>query len=167
MSLFEVFSLQRVGLSHHCRPLHARQECKYSIVLPCFWKIYNGMDSMRFLSMKYVNSKKKLSQLFALDDNEEILEKGSIYSLTFLFIGVVTGISSFFQKFFAGLAGDSISLRIRKVLFRHILEQDLSFHSEPGNSVGQLTARLTTDATGIQGVCFNILKLWLKHERDY
>jgi len=87
-----------------------------------------------------------------MNDNSDILERGSSYALMFLCIGIATGVSSFFQKFFAGLAGDSISLRVRKVSFAHMLQQDLSFFSEPGNTVGQLTARLSTDATGIQGV---------------
>ena len=85
-------------------------------------------------------------------DDQEILHVGNLYALLYVGIGIVTGISSFFQKMFGGLAGDRFSLRIRKLVFKNMLAQDMTYFDEPENTVGNLTARLSTDATGIQGV---------------
>jgi ABC-type multidrug transport system fused ATPase/permease subunit len=93
-----------------------------------------------------------LPQMFVSKDNQEILRMGNIYSLLYVGIGLMAGVCSFFQRLLGLLAGDSFSIRIRKLVFKNMLEQDMTFFDEPENSVGNLTARLSTDATGIQGV---------------
>ncbi|ODM95433.1 Multidrug resistance protein 1, partial [Orchesella cincta] len=57
----------------------------------------------------------------------------------------------FIQKMLVGFSGECFTYRVRKQLFSCLLEQDISFFDESQNTVGKLTARLSTDASSIRG----------------
>lgn len=51
-----------------------------------------------------------------------------------------------------GFCGENFTYRMRKVIFSSVLNQDMTFFDEPDNTVGNLCARLSTDATSLRGV---------------
>lgn len=56
------------------------------------------------------------------------------------------------QYTFVGFCGEDFTYRIRKLTFTKALDQDMAFFDDPENTVGNLCARLSTDATGLRGV---------------
>ena len=51
-----------------------------------------------------------------------------------------------------GIAGERLTLRLRRMAFEAIMRQQISFFDRPDNSTGALCARLSSDAANVQGV---------------
>lgn len=86
-----------------------------------------------------------------MQDDFEVLEHGKYYCFVYLGIAAITGICGFLQLMLVGFSGELFTYRIRKMLFSSLLEQDISFFDDAKNTVGKLTARLSTDASSIKG----------------
>jgi len=98
---------------------------------------------------------------------------GSVY-FAFLFVaaGVAVGSAMFFQISAFTVAGERLTLRLRKLAFSAMLrvsetmpgsinrclvckwpfQQEMTWHDQPSNSPGALCTRLSSDASAIQGV---------------
>lgn len=63
-----------------------------------------------------------------------------------------------------GIAGERLTMRLRKMAFAAMLQQEIGWFDLPENSTGALCARLSTDAANVQGVCernFTIIRITL------
>ena len=74
------------------------------------------------------------------------------YSAMFLVVGVVVGAAFFFQIAMFTIAGEHLTLRMRKMAFEAMLKQEMAWFDSPANSTGALCSRLSADASAIQGV---------------
>ena len=54
------------------------------------------------------------------------------------------------------VVGENLTVRLRKVVFSRMLQQEIGWFDQPENNVGVLTARLSVDARGVRH-CHRIL----------
>ena len=52
------------------------------------------------------------------------------------------------------VAGEHLTLRMRKLAFAAMLKQEMGWFDQPTNNTGALCSRLSADAAAIQGVSF-------------
>ncbi|XP_053600258.1 ATP-dependent translocase ABCB1-like isoform X2 [Plodia interpunctella] len=85
-------------------------------------------------------------------DNPDFI-RGEVrkYALIFVGIGVFAGITNFITVFFYGIAGEYLTERLRRQMFEKILQQEVGFYDDKNNSTGALTARLSGEASAVQG----------------
>ena len=50
------------------------------------------------------------------------------------------------------MAGETLTMRLRKKAFKSMLRQDTSYFDDPYHSTGALTSNLATHASAVQGV---------------
>ncbi|XP_067645688.1 multidrug resistance protein homolog 65 isoform X1 [Eurosta solidaginis] len=84
-------------------------------------------------------------------DEKVALQRTSVLSIYCLILGVLTGIGAFLQTYLFNYAGVWLTTRMRSMTFTAIMHQEAGWFDEEGNSVGSLSARLTGDASGVQG----------------
>ena len=53
------------------------------------------------------------------------------------------------------VAGEHLTLRMRKMAFEAMLRQEMGWFDHPSNNTGALCSRLSADAAAIQGVSSN------------
>jgi ABC-type multidrug transport system fused ATPase/permease subunit len=70
----------------------------------------------------------------------------------FVYIGIVAGLCEFSKAFFLGVAGEELTARLRQLVFRAMLRQDIGWFDHPRRTTGALTARLASDASEVKGV---------------
>lgn len=51
-----------------------------------------------------------------------------------------------------GIAGESLTMRLRRDMFRAMLKQEMGWYDLKQNGVGALCAKLSNDAAHVQGV---------------
>ncbi len=51
-----------------------------------------------------------------------------------------------------GIASERLTMRLRKMAFASILDQEIAWFDKEENSTGSLCARLSSDAANVQGV---------------
>ena len=66
---------------------------------------------------------------------------GNFYSLMFLILGIIVGLSAFFHSFSFSMSGVRLTSRLRGLTFRHILKQEIAWFDKETNSVGSLCSR--------------------------
>ncbi|XP_023564472.1 multidrug resistance protein 1-like, partial [Octodon degus] len=94
----------------------------------------------------------KIIGLFTRNDDPETKRQSShLFSLLFLVLGIISFITLFLQGFTFGKAGEILTKRLRYLVFRSILRQDVSWFDDHKNSTGALTTRLATDAAQVKG----------------
>ena len=74
------------------------------------------------------------------------------YSLMFLLLGVAVGLAMLIQIAMFTVAGENLTLRMRKLAFAAMLKQEMGWFDQPNNNTGALCSRLSADASAIQGV---------------
>lgn len=89
--------------------------------------------------------------VLGLQDPEEVMRETINFSILFIVVGVVTGIGTFLQMYMFGLAGVRMTARLRTMTFGAMLKQEMGWYDEDSNSVGALCARLSSDASAVQG----------------
>lgn len=95
-------------------------------------------------------------QIFTSKDDFEVRNKGDLFAMMYTIIAAVVGLDGFLQHLLVGLGGEKFTYRMRKIIFSAVLDQDMSFFDNPDNTVGNLCARLSTDATSLRGVCLRM-----------
>nr|XP_032831471.1 ATP-dependent translocase ABCB1-like [Petromyzon marinus] len=93
----------------------------------------------------------KIIGVFNEPDPQVKSTKTITYSLIFLLLGAISFVSYFLQGVMFGKAGEILTMRVRGLLFKAILRQDISWFDDHKNAVGVLTTRLATDASQIKG----------------
>uniref|UniRef100_A0A8C9I1G0 ATP binding cassette subfamily B member 1 n=1 Tax=Piliocolobus tephrosceles TaxID=591936 RepID=A0A8C9I1G0_9PRIM len=85
------------------------------------------------------------------DDPETKRQNSNLFSLLFLVLGIISFITFFLQGFTFGKAGEILTKRLRYMVFRSMLRQDVSWFDDPKNTTGALTTRLANDAAQVKG----------------
>ncbi|XP_003782856.1 multidrug resistance protein 1 [Otolemur garnettii] len=94
----------------------------------------------------------KIVGIFTRDDPPDIKrENSNLFSLLFLVLGIVSFITFFLQGYTFGKAGEILTKRLRYMVFRSMLRQDVSWFDNPKNTTGALTTRLANDAAQVKG----------------
>jgi ATP-binding cassette subfamily B (MDR/TAP) protein 1 len=73
------------------------------------------------------------------------------YSLIFVGLGVVAIFGYFTQHFFFGIMGENLVKRIRELMFANILRNEVAWFDVDENNSGQISSRLSADATTVRG----------------
>ncbi|CAG0912519.1 unnamed protein product [Notodromas monacha] len=87
----------------------------------------------------------------SIAEEEEARRESLKYVYLFLGLGGVAGMAMFLQVFMFGVAGEKLTMRLRRILFGTMLKQEIGWFDMEDNSTGALCARLGTDASSIQG----------------
>ncbi|CAH8544276.1 unnamed protein product [Dicrocoelium dendriticum] len=69
------------------------------------------------------------------------------------FLGLLRLVSSTVQAYFFGVAGERLVKRLRILLFRAILRQELAWFEDPDNHIGRLTNMLACETNKIRPLC--------------
>ncbi|KAI0212568.1 ATP-dependent translocase ABCB1 [Lamellibrachia satsuma] len=89
--------------------------------------------------------------VFRLTDMGEQERLSNLYALLFFVIAIVTGIAMFFQIFLFSVSAECLTLRLRRIVFKGLLHQEIGYFDDPRRSTGALTTRLSTDASAVHG----------------
>uniref|UniRef100_A0A8C4KWK7 ATP binding cassette subfamily B member 1 n=1 Tax=Equus asinus asinus TaxID=83772 RepID=A0A8C4KWK7_EQUAS len=84
-------------------------------------------------------------------DPETKRQNSNMFSLLFLVLGIISFITFFLQGYTFGKAGEILTKRLRYLVFRSMLRQDVSWFDNPKNTTGALTTRLANDAGQVKG----------------
>ncbi|XP_070326260.1 ATP-dependent translocase ABCB1 isoform X2 [Odocoileus virginianus] len=84
-------------------------------------------------------------------DDETKRQNSNLFSLLFLILGIISFITFFLQGFTFSKAGEILTRRLRYMVFRSMLRQDVSWFDDPKNTTGALTTRLANDAAQVKG----------------
>ncbi|KAL6034361.1 hypothetical protein STEG23_030529, partial [Scotinomys teguina] len=84
-------------------------------------------------------------------DDETKRRDSNLFSLLFLILGIISFITFFLQGFTFGKAGEILTKRLRYMVFKSMLRQDVSWFDNPKNTTGALTTRLANDAAQVKG----------------
>uniref|UniRef100_A0A8D0GSX1 ATP-binding cassette sub-family B member 5 n=1 Tax=Sphenodon punctatus TaxID=8508 RepID=A0A8D0GSX1_SPHPU len=79
-----------------------------------------------------------------------VKREADLFSILFAVIGVVCFITFFFQGFLYGRSGEILTMRLRHMAFKAMLQQEISWFDNKENNTGALTTRLAIDAAQIQ-----------------
>nr|XP_045016365.1 ATP-dependent translocase ABCB1 isoform X1 [Jaculus jaculus] len=85
------------------------------------------------------------------DDPETKRQNSNLFSLLFLILGIISFITFFLQGYTFGKAGEILTKRLRYMVFKSMLRQDVSWFDNPKNTTGALTTRLANDAAQVKG----------------
>lgn len=85
-------------------------------------------------------------------DPDEARENSVYYAICFLVVGIVSGLTMFMMALMFSISGEKLTIRVRKETFSAILRQEIGWFDEKANNTGALCARLSLDASKIQGV---------------
>ncbi|XP_045351001.1 ATP-binding cassette sub-family B member 5 [Leopardus geoffroyi] len=94
----------------------------------------------------------KIITMFENDDKTTLKHDSEIYFMIFVILGVICFVSYFIQGLFYGRAGEILTMRLRRLAFKAMLYQDISWFDDKENSTGALTTILAMDIAQIQGV---------------
>lgn len=89
--------------------------------------------------------------VLANTDDDYVKQEGDKFSLYFFIIAVVTGIAAFTQWYLLGIAGEKLTMRVRKKMFEVMLRQEIGWYDRKENGVGAICAKLAAEATDVQG----------------
>nr|CAD7460165.1 unnamed protein product [Timema tahoe] len=92
-----------------------------------------------------------LEQALSLPDPEDVRQETAVFSGAFVVIGIVAGLGTFLQMYMFGKAGVRLTTRLRVATMRAMLKQEMGWFDEDRNRVGILCARLSGDASSVQG----------------
>lgn len=81
----------------------------------------------------------------------ELLRSDTLYwGAAFWFLAAISFVVNFFQIYLLTYVGERITERLRVILFRALLRQNIAFFDEPKHSAGILASELSTDASRVQ-----------------
>lgn len=83
------------------------------------------------------------------DDNAAAVRK---WALLFVGLGAAAFLGGILQYTMLGISGGRLTKKLRSLAFRALLRQEIGFFDDRENSVGQLTSRLATEASLVQGI---------------
>ncbi|KAI2474213.1 Multidrug resistance protein-like protein 49-like protein, partial [Diabrotica virgifera virgifera] len=90
-------------------------------------------------------------ETLANGDSDSVRSEANRYCLYFVLGGVITMVSVFTQMSLLGIAGEKMTLRVRSRVFKAMIYQEIGFFDKKTNGVGALCAKLSSDASNIQG----------------
>lgn len=87
----------------------------------------------------------------SLPNPRDVLAKTHMICISFVAVGLITGFSIFLQNYLYTVSGVHLTTRVRALLFRSMLKQEMGWYDQETNSIGALCTRLSLDAANIQG----------------
>ncbi|XP_009464796.1 PREDICTED: ATP-binding cassette sub-family B member 5 [Nipponia nippon] len=93
----------------------------------------------------------KIIVAFQETDPEKRNKNTLVLSLMFLLLGVITLAAYIIQGFTFGKSGEILTMRLRSLSFRALLQQEVGWYDDQKNAVGVLLTRLATDASQVKG----------------
>ncbi|XP_032037393.1 ATP-binding cassette sub-family B member 5 isoform X1 [Aythya fuligula] len=93
----------------------------------------------------------KIIGAFQETDAEKRSKNTLVLSLMFLLLGVITLVAYIIQGFMFGKSGEILTMRLRSLSFRALLQQEIGWYDDQKNAVGILLTRLATDASQVKG----------------
>ncbi|XP_061393524.1 multidrug resistance protein homolog 65 [Musca vetustissima] len=84
-------------------------------------------------------------------DEADVINNTGRSAIIAIVVGIVAGVTCFTQTYFFNLAGLWFTTRLRSITIGKILCQEMAWFDRKENSVGSLSARLSGDASGVQG----------------
>uniref|UniRef100_A0A1L8E495 ABC-type xenobiotic transporter n=2 Tax=Nyssomyia neivai TaxID=330878 RepID=A0A1L8E495_9DIPT len=121
------------------------KEWRY-MLLGCFCSVIVG-SSFPISGILYA----KYFEVFDTMDKIVIYDIAHTFTLYTLLLATITGIAALVQTYAFGKAGVRLTSLLRKSAFSKTIRQEMSFFDVPENSVGALSARLSTDCANVQG----------------
>lgn len=89
--------------------------------------------------------------------SRELTARVAFFCLMFFVLALIALLSHFCGKTAFGIVSENLTLRVRDVSFRTILQQDIAWFSKPGHSHHALMSRLNMDSGSISGLSGVIL----------
>ncbi|XP_065609379.1 ATP-binding cassette sub-family B member 5 [Cyrtonyx montezumae] len=93
----------------------------------------------------------KIIGAFQETDPEKRNKNTLVLSLMFLLLGVITLATYIIQGFMFGKSGEILTMRLRSLSFKALLQQEIGWYDDQKNAVGVLLTRLATDASQVKG----------------
>ncbi|NXH95174.1 MDR1 protein, partial [Pachycephala philippinensis] len=101
----------------------------------------------------------KIIGAFQERDPEKRSKNTVVLSLIFLILGVIILVAYIIQGFMFGKSGETLTMRLRSLSFRALLQQEIGWYDDQKNAVGVLLTRLATDASQVKGATGSRLAL--------
>ncbi|XP_030120658.4 ATP-binding cassette sub-family B member 5 isoform X5 [Taeniopygia guttata] len=101
----------------------------------------------------------KIIGAFQERDPEKRSKNTVLLSLIFLLLGVIILSAYIIQGFMFGKSGETLTMRLRSLSFRALLQQEIGWYDDQKNAVGVLLTRLATDASQVKGATGSRLAL--------
>eukprot|EP00117_Sycon_ciliatum_P002774 scpid23728/ scgid7858/ Multidrug resistance protein 1A; ATP-binding cassette sub-family B member 1A; MDR1A; Multidrug resistance protein 3; P-glycoprotein 3 len=92
----------------------------------------------------------RMLEIFSIQDKAEFEKEANFWSGMFPVLGLVSGLTMFLNVFFFTVAGEGLTKRMRRKVFRCFLHKNMDFFDDPKNSTGSLSVRLSRDAALMQ-----------------
>uniref|UniRef100_A0A6I8SWM3 ATP-binding cassette sub-family B member 5 n=1 Tax=Xenopus tropicalis TaxID=8364 RepID=A0A6I8SWM3_XENTR len=92
----------------------------------------------------------RIIAVFASNDPETIRKESDLCSLIFGLTGVVILLAYIARGYMFGRSGETLTMRLRHMAFKAMIQQDIAWFDDKDNNTGALTTRLATDASEIQ-----------------
>ena len=133
------------------------------------WDIIRGIGSLNLPELKYIIpgllasiGAGMIQPFYAItfgsiidvfsSNGPNLIQDANFWAAIFLVIAICSFIFGFFQNAFFGLSAEMLTERLRKLTFKAILRQDISFFDDEKNTTGALTSNLSSDAQYVQGL---------------
>uniref|UniRef100_A0A8C3XY64 ATP-binding cassette sub-family B member 5 n=1 Tax=Catharus ustulatus TaxID=91951 RepID=A0A8C3XY64_CATUS len=101
----------------------------------------------------------KIIGAFQETDPEKRSKNTVVLSLIFLLLGVIILAAYIIQGIMFGKSGEALTMRLRSLSFRALLQQEIGWYDDQRNAVGILLTRLATDASQVKGATGSRLAL--------
>ncbi|XP_013931904.1 PREDICTED: ATP-binding cassette sub-family B member 5 isoform X2 [Thamnophis sirtalis] len=101
----------------------------------------------------------KIIGAFQEQDDVKKSQKTVLYSIMFLVLGVISLITYIIQGFTFGKSGEALTMRLRSLSFKALLQQEIGWFDDHNNAIGVLLTRLSTDASQVKGATGSRLAL--------
>ncbi|KAM3821027.1 ATP-binding cassette sub-family B member 5 [Vipera latastei] len=101
----------------------------------------------------------KIIGAFHEQDDVKKRQNTVLYSLMFLVLGVISLVTHIIQGFTFGKSGEALTMRLRSLSFKALLQQEIGWFDDHNNSIGVLLTRLSTDASQVKGATGSRLAL--------
>ncbi|XP_060541674.1 ATP-binding cassette sub-family B member 5 isoform X2 [Pantherophis guttatus] len=101
----------------------------------------------------------KIIGAFQEQDEVKKSQNTVLYSLMFLVLGVISLVTHTIQGFTFGKSGEALTMRLRSLSFKALLQQEIGWFDDHNNGIGVLLTRLSTDASQVKGATGSRLAL--------
>ncbi|KAH9286837.1 Multidrug resistance protein 1A [Echinococcus granulosus] len=106
------------------------------IIEPLFALVYSDMFDLALMIFTPMKMQRKANRL----------------AVNMIFLGFMRMIATFVQRTMLGIAGERLTRRVREMLFKSILKQEVAWFDKSENQPGVLTARLAADAPSLEKI---------------
>uniref|UniRef100_A0A7I4E2T3 Uncharacterized protein n=1 Tax=Physcomitrium patens TaxID=3218 RepID=A0A7I4E2T3_PHYPA len=122
-----------------------RPEWGYGL-LGCFGSIVSGLMNPAFALII-----SNVLYAYYYTDYSKMRKEVAKYAIIFVGLSGAALAGYFVQHFFFGVMGENLIKRVREMMFSRILTYEISWFDKDENSSGQVSARLSADATTVRG----------------